>query len=512
MTLTPENLRYILGLKVKALRQRRGVSLTELAAQSGLSVSYLSEIENGRKFPTPEKLIQLADTFEIGYEELVSPQLSGELDPLAVFFRSEFVTEFPFGLFGLQAGDLLGLVKHDPAKAAAFVQTFLEIGRSYDMQVEQFLLASLRTYQRLHANYFPELEEAAREFRLARGWSSGGTQAEGLREWLEDDLGYVIVDDVLPSLPELANLRSVFLPGDPPRLLVNPQLAPSQRAFIYGREIGFRELQLDQRERTPTWLRVESFEQVLSDFKASYFSGALMVDGDVLANALAEFLSHETWDSEAYTKLMRDFGATPELFAYRVSQVLPGRLGLDKLYFMRFHHLVGTDQYEMNKMLNLTGMAVPRGVGLTEHYCRRWVTTRALKELDERLEAGEGRSHFRDVAPLVRAERVQFVQEGAEFFVITVALPLREPNKTSSITLGFLIDESFKRVAKFWDDPSLKRTQVGLTCERCPIPAEGCELRRVGPVFQERALRQERQAEALRRLREEGVEAAIGGR
>ena len=283
MTLTPENLRYILGLKVKALRQRRGVSLTELAAQSGLSVSYLSEIENGRKFPTPEKLIQLADTFEIGYEELVSPQLSGELDPLAVFFRSEFVTEFPFGLFGLQAGDLLGLVKHDPAKAAAFVQTFLEIGRSYDMQVEQFLLASLRTYQRLHANYFPELEEAAREFRLARGWSSGGTQAEGLREWLEDDLGYVIVDDVLPSLPELANLRSVFLPGDPPRLLVNPQLAPSQRAFIYGREIGFRELQLDQRERTPTWLRVESFEQVLSDFKASYFSGALMVDGDVLA-------------------------------------------------------------------------------------------------------------------------------------------------------------------------------------------------------------------------------------
>ena len=43
-----------------------------------------------------------------------------------------------------------------------------------------------------------------------------------------------------------------------------------------------------------------------------------------------------------------------------------GRLGIDKLYFMRFHHVQGSGEYEMNKMLNLTGMAVPRGVGLTE--------------------------------------------------------------------------------------------------------------------------------------------------
>jgi len=512
MTLTPENLRYILGLKMKALRQRKGVSLTELAERSGLSVSYLSEIENGRKFPTPEKLIRLAKTFEIGYEELVSPQLSGELDPLAVFFQSEFVSEFPFGLFGLQAGDLLGLVKHDPAKAAAFVQTFLEIGRSYDMQVEQFLFAALRSYQRLHSNYFPELEEAALEFRQARGWPEGKPLEEGLREFLEEELGYSIEDDVLPGMPELANLRSVFLPGDAPRLLINPQLAPSQRAFIYAREIGFHELRLDRRERTPAWVRVESFEQVLSDFKASYFAGALLVDGDALARALGGFLSKETWDPVALVKLMKDFGSTPEAFSYRLSQLLPGRLGIDKLYFMRFHHVQGSDEYEMNKMLNLTGMAVPRGVGLTEHYCRRWVTTRALKELDERLAAGEPRNEFREGSPLVRAERVQFVQESAEFFVFTVAQPLREPNKTSSITLGFLIDDNFKRVVKFWDDPAVKRGQVGLTCERCPLPPESCDLRQIRPVFQERALKQERQLEVLRRLREETLAAGTAGR
>ena len=508
MTLTPESLRYILGLKVKSLRQRKGMSLTELAERSGLSVSYLSEIENGRKFPTPEKLIRLARTFEISYEELVSPQLSGELDPLAVFFQSDFVSEFPFGLFGLQAGDLLGLVKHDPVRAAAFVQTFLEIARSYDMQVEQFLFAALRSYQRLHSNYFPELEEAAVEFRSARQWPAGESLEQGLREYLESELDYTVEDDLLLEVPEVAHLRSVFLPGDPPRLLVNPRLAPSQRAFIYAREIGFHELQLDRREHIPVWVRVESFEQVLSDFKASYFAGALLVDGDALASALAEFLSRESWDSGAYVKLMNDFGATPEMFAYRVSQIVPGRLSIDKLYFMRFHHVVGSDEYEMNKMLNLTGMAVPRGVGLTEHYCRRWVTTRALKELDERLAAGEDRLRLREGSPLVRAERVQFVQEGAEFFVVTVAQPLREPYKTSSITLGFLIDDAFKEVVKFWDDPALRRSEVGLTCERCPLPLESCDLRRIGPVFQERALRQERQLEALRRVRDGAVRVA----
>ena len=69
---------------------------------------------------------------------------------------------------------------------------------------------------------------------------------------------------------------------------------------------------------------------------------------------------------------------------------------------MRFHHPIGSGEYEMNKMLNLTGMAVPRGVGLTEHYCMRWVTTRALKELDERLAEGDPSLKVRQAAITAR--------------------------------------------------------------------------------------------------------------
>lgn len=509
MALTPENLRFILGLKVKSLRQRQGLSLTELAENSGLSVSYLSEIERGRKFPKPDKLIGLADALAVGYQDLVSPQLSGELDAFEALFDSDFLTEFPFDLFGLEAADLLGLVSDDPVKAAAFVQTFLEIGQSYDMQVEQFLFAALRSYQRLHSNYFPELEEAATRYRRSRGWAVGKPLEDPLREILEEEYGYVVEEEGLAQVPELDMLRSVFLDGDPPRLLLNPRLAPSQRAFIYGREIGFHVLDVPERATTSTWVEVKSFDQILSNFKASYFSGALLVDGDALTAALEEFWSRERWSSEAYLEMMKDFNATAEMFAYRLTEILPGRLGLENLYFMRFHHPIGTDEYDLNKILNLTGMAVPRGVGLSEHYCRRWVTLRLLQDLESGdLRAGPEPRERGSELPVVRAERARFVREDAEFFVIAAAQPLKlEQGKLSCITLGFLMDDAFTRRAGFSDDPELPSWEVGITCERCPIPASDCSLRKVPPVVLKRAGDRRRQIDALNRLREEGAAA-----
>ena len=168
-----ENLRFILGLKLRKHRQERRLSLSELAARSGLSISYLSEIESGRKHPKPEKLIRLAEALGVPYDDLVSLQVAGELDPLKTFLGSEFVREFPFELFGISPEDLFSLVADTPAKSAALFETFLEIGRTYGVQVEHMLFAALRSYQQLRHNYFQEMEEAAAAFRAAEGWGKG---------------------------------------------------------------------------------------------------------------------------------------------------------------------------------------------------------------------------------------------------------------------------------------------------------------------------------------------------
>ncbi|MEL6358275.1 MAG: helix-turn-helix transcriptional regulator, partial [Bacteroidota bacterium] len=48
MSAKTPNERIIFGLKVKQLRQGQGKSFADLAAATGMSVSYLNEIEKGK--------------------------------------------------------------------------------------------------------------------------------------------------------------------------------------------------------------------------------------------------------------------------------------------------------------------------------------------------------------------------------------------------------------------------------------------------------------------------------
>ena len=504
MTITPDNLRLILGLKVKSLRQGRDESLSELAKRSSISISYLSEIENGRKYPKPDVLLRLAEGLGVGYDELVSAQLGGELDGLEPLFHSDFLQEFPFELFGVDVAQLLGLVSDDPLKAAAFLQTFLEIGRSYDVNVEQFLFAALRSYQRLHDNYFPELETAAAEYRRSRDWGTGNPGALRLRRELEEEHGYVIDDRTLARDPELSGLRTVFLEGEPPRLMVHPSLSPAQQAFVFGRELGFRVLGLHPRPETSSWVRVESFDEILNNFKASYFSGALLIEEEELVEALEGLFRRKRWDPAAYLEIMERFDTTPETFAYRVSQLLPARMGISRLYFMRFQNAVGSPDYQLTKVLNLSGVATPRGVGSREHYCRKWVALRLLREIGER-----GNSAGSGPVPDLRGERAHFAPEGVEFFVISAARPLfLQEGANTCITLGLLMDDAFRERVKFWDDPGIRRRQVGLTCERCPMTSEECGVRAAAPTILQAERLRERRLAALELLRERRPEPA----
>ena len=55
------NIRYIFGMKLRNFRHEKGYGLKELAALTGLSISYINEIEKGKKYPKAEKIMSLAD-------------------------------------------------------------------------------------------------------------------------------------------------------------------------------------------------------------------------------------------------------------------------------------------------------------------------------------------------------------------------------------------------------------------------------------------------------------------
>lgn len=60
-----------LGEYLKSLRTTRGLSTTKVKMMCGVNASYLSQIENGKKKPSPDTLKKLAPVYRVSYEELM---------------------------------------------------------------------------------------------------------------------------------------------------------------------------------------------------------------------------------------------------------------------------------------------------------------------------------------------------------------------------------------------------------------------------------------------------------
>lgn len=59
-----------LGARLRELREERNLGLRELARRTGVSPSFLSEIESGRRSPSDTVLEKLTAELEVGSEEL----------------------------------------------------------------------------------------------------------------------------------------------------------------------------------------------------------------------------------------------------------------------------------------------------------------------------------------------------------------------------------------------------------------------------------------------------------
>lgn len=66
------------GPRLKRLRQRTEMTLTELAARTGISVSTLSRLEAGLRRPTLEQLLPLARAHGVTLDELVDAPPTGD--------------------------------------------------------------------------------------------------------------------------------------------------------------------------------------------------------------------------------------------------------------------------------------------------------------------------------------------------------------------------------------------------------------------------------------------------
>ncbi len=484
-------IRLILGMKVRQLRQQAHLSLQDLAKKTGMSASYLNEIEKGKKYPKAEKIMSLAEALSVGYDDLVSLRLEEDLGNLTPVLNSPLIQKFPFKLFGISAQELIQLMARVPREMGILAKVLEDMGHNYDMRVEHFFHTALRSFQILNNNFFADIEKSADRFRKTNGWEADRIIGfEELLPVLQERFGVSIDVDQLAEHPTLNHMRSVLTQDN--RLLLHTALSKPRMAFALGRELGYRLMKADERAYSSPPLEVGTFEEVFNNFKASYFASAILLPRERLFRDLKSFFKLSFWDADAFMNLMAGYKVTPETFFYRLSQLVPHYFRSKRVHFLKFERKAGESRAQLVKQLNMSNVHIPHGIGLKEQFCRRWLSLYVIDELEAEPEK----------EMVIGVQRSRFIEYDSEFFCISVAFRgMLDPNQYSSLTLGFQVDAALRKTVRFLADPKVPHRELGQTCERCPLTADRCSERVTEPtLYMENKRRVERLA-ALNQLR-----------
>ncbi|MEM1121625.1 MAG: helix-turn-helix transcriptional regulator [Bacteroidota bacterium] len=490
MNLTHQNSRIIFGLKVKQLRVDQGLSFANLSKAAGMSVSYLNEIEKGKKSPKADKIETLANALGTTYEELVSPDLTGKLAAVGELLHSNFLNELPLDLFGIDLSKVVEIIANAPLRVGAFISTLVELSRNFELKEENFYFNAVRAYQELHYNYFEKIEQSIAKFiedyKLP---ANRAVPVNLLASILKKHFGYHIVENDLAAYPELQHLRSIFIPKKK-KLILNPQLNEKQKALQLGKELAYNYLKLKERINTSSFLKVNNFQIVLNNYIAGYFAVGLLVQRPSFVKDLAYFFNQTTWDKSYLLQLLLKYDVSPEVLFQRFN-LLPQDFKMPKLFFMRMIHNPNTNSFQIDKELHLNRQHEPHANNLDEHYCRRWLSISQLQQLaDNRHTSSQVQ---------VGVQLSKYPETGDEYFCFTIARPAYFPSKKNvSVTIGLLADEELKTKIKFLEDQSIPRKEVSVTCERCPIM--DCQERISPPTVIQNRERQLRMETALEKL------------
>lgn len=70
-----DSIRKTLSQNIKHFRETRNMSQADLAFDAGISIPFLSDIERGNKWPSPETISKIAQALKIKSFQLFSPNL-----------------------------------------------------------------------------------------------------------------------------------------------------------------------------------------------------------------------------------------------------------------------------------------------------------------------------------------------------------------------------------------------------------------------------------------------------
>lgn len=353
------------GKRIRALRQREGLTQGMLAARLDVSPSYLNLLENDRRPLTTDLLLKLAQCFNLDLR-----YFSGDDDAHLVADVNEVFGDAVFEDHPLTGRDIADFVAHAPDVARAVVrlhQAYTHTRTSAEALAQRVLddQDAMETVERArlsseqisdllhrHGNYFPQLEAAAESL-----WREAALRDDdvytGLVRFIEQ--AYRVTVKVVP----LTQLGGAVRRYDPTRreLLLSEALQPGSRAFQLATQIGLLHC-------AGAIARIAEDPQLTSDdaralahvVLAGYFAGAVLMPYVPFLHAAQE----TRYDVEL---LSQRFHTGFEQTCHRLTTLRrPGMEGVN-FYFVRVD-MAGN----ISKKFSSAGIRFPRFSGL----CPLW--------------------------------------------------------------------------------------------------------------------------------------------
>ena len=464
MRLKPQNERILFGLKLRQLRLERDLSFQRLAKLTGMSVSYLNEIEKGKKSPKEEKLADLARALDVPAEALSDMTLEASMMPVVDLLRSNFLNELPLERFGIELSKIVEIIASAPARVGAFISTLLELSRNYALLDENFYLGALRAWLEMHENYLEDSEAFAKTFRAQLDWAPEYVPSvDDLAGVLQRRYDYRVVYGGLDEHGAFRGLERVFVPADR-TLLLRASLQDRDLRYHLAKELGYQEMDIRERSLVAPMQEVGGFDRALSHARANAFAGALLLPGAEVDRELRGFFGEGEPALDVFQRILSHYAVTPALLLDRVAGMIPRFRDIRSLFFLQLTE-TQPGHLQITRELHLGRRHRPHSNGLLEHYCRRWVGSRLLLRGRDSVQIGIQRSRYHGSED--------------EYLVLAIADKQHDGRRQSAI-LGMPMTPELEGTIPALLKAELTPVEVNNTCERCPIT--DCSVRAAPPT------------------------------
>ncbi|HYJ53150.1 MAG TPA: short-chain fatty acyl-CoA regulator family protein [Allosphingosinicella sp.] len=230
-----------LGPRLRRLRRELGLNQSAMAAEIGVSPSYLNHLERNQRPVTAQVLLRLAEAYDVDLKSFAAEGGEGT----SVAQLAEIFADPMFGALAVPRYELVEMADNAPAAAEAVSRLYaalVEMRRQPPAEGEPgerpplTPQAWVRDHIQEQRNHFPFIEDAAETLSGALG--DPLTIAEPLRRRLKEGFGI----DVRIVPPELLDGQSQHYDLHRKRLMLSALLRPESRTFALAYQLALVEL------------------------------------------------------------------------------------------------------------------------------------------------------------------------------------------------------------------------------------------------------------------------------